>query len=95
VTLMEFLYNVLTVISADYNLFINCGGNKMNFEGNEYEMDIDPSGRSQFNSYSEKWGYSSMGVPIGKNNGFYLAKNTFSLNVTSIYETARLAPSIT
>uniref|UniRef100_A0A2N9IN73 non-specific serine/threonine protein kinase n=1 Tax=Fagus sylvatica TaxID=28930 RepID=A0A2N9IN73_FAGSY len=65
----------------------------MNFEGNEYEMDIDPSGRSQFNSYSEKWGYSSMGVPIGKNNGFYLAKNTFSLNVTSIYETARLAPS--
>ena len=55
-TLMEFLYNVLTVISADYNLFINCGGKKMDFERNEYEMDIDPSGRSQFKSYSEKWG---------------------------------------
>jgi hypothetical protein len=64
----------------------------MKFEGNEYEMDIVTSGRSQFNSYSNKWGYSSMGVPIGDENGIFRAENTFSLDVTSIYETARLAP---
>lgn len=44
VTLMECLYYTLTLITADYSLFINCGGEKINFEGNEYEQDIIPDG---------------------------------------------------
>ncbi|XP_050247713.1 probable LRR receptor-like serine/threonine-protein kinase At1g53430 isoform X2 [Quercus robur] len=75
-----------------YSLFINCGGEKKNFEGNEYEQDIIPDGRSQFSSVSEEWGYSSTGVFMGEDDTPYRAQNTFSLNVTDIYETARVAP---
>lgn len=92
VTLMELLYHTLTLISADYSLFINCGGVKKTFEGNEYEPDINSDGRSQFSSISEEWGYSSTGVFMDKDSTPYLAQNTFSLNVTGIYETARVAP---
>ena len=92
-TLMELLYHTLTLISADHSLFINCGGEKINFEGNEYEGDIIPDGRSQFvSSISEEWGYSSTGVFMGKDDTPYTAQKTFSLNVTGIYETARVAP---
>ncbi|XP_065629647.1 probable LRR receptor-like serine/threonine-protein kinase At1g53430 isoform X2 [Quercus suber] len=75
-----------------YSLFINCGGEKKTFEGNEYEQDIIPDGRSQFSSISEEWGYSSTGVFMGEDDTPYRAQNTFSLNVTGIYETARVAP---
>ncbi|KAM4114496.1 hypothetical protein ACJW30_04G072400 [Castanea mollissima] len=75
-----------------YSLFINCGGVTKKFEGNEYEQDINTDGRSQFSSISEEWGYSSTGVFMGKDSTSYLAQNTFSLNVTGIYETARVAP---
>ena len=91
-TLMELLYHTLTLISADYSLFINCGGEKINFEGNEYEPDMISDGRSQFSSISEEWGYSSTGVFMGKDDTPYTAQKTFSLNVTGIYETARVAP---
>ncbi|XP_050256930.1 probable LRR receptor-like serine/threonine-protein kinase At1g53430 isoform X2 [Quercus robur] len=75
-----------------YSLFINCGGEKINFEGNDYVPDIIPDGRSQFSSVSEEWGYSSTGVFMDKDTTPYRAQNTFSLNVTGIYETARVAP---
>ncbi|XP_075661405.1 putative LRR receptor-like serine/threonine-protein kinase At1g53430 isoform X2 [Castanea sativa] len=75
-----------------YSLFINCGGVTKKFEGNEYEQDINTDGRSQFSSISEEWGYSSTGVFMDKDSTPYLAQNTFSLNVTGIYETARVAP---
>ncbi|XP_050255981.1 probable LRR receptor-like serine/threonine-protein kinase At1g53430 isoform X2 [Quercus robur] len=75
-----------------YSLFINCGGEIEKFEGNEYEPDINPDGRSQFSSISEEWGYSSTGVFMDKDSTPYRAQNTFSLNVTGIYETARVAP---
>ncbi|KAM4106581.1 hypothetical protein ACB094_04G075200 [Castanea mollissima] len=75
-----------------YSLFINCGGVTEKFEGNEYEQDINTDGRSQFSSISEEWGYSSTGVFMDKDSTPYLAQNTFSLNVTGIYKTARVAP---
>ncbi|KAL0001320.1 hypothetical protein SO802_015101 [Lithocarpus litseifolius] len=49
-------------------------------------------GRSQFSSISEEWGYSSTGVFMGEDDTPYRAQNTFSLNVTGVYETARVAP---
>ncbi|KAG6634333.1 probable LRR receptor-like serine/threonine-protein kinase At1g53430 isoform X1 [Carya illinoinensis] len=77
-----------------HSLFINCGGQEMSFEGNEYEDDLSKEGGSHFSSVSEKWAYSSTGVHMGKSEAPYLATNTFSLNVSGpdFYQTARLSP---
>ncbi|GLT54533.1 hypothetical protein SLA2020_277250 [Shorea laevis] len=76
-----------------YSLFINCGGNKTNFEGNEYEKDLNPEGASHFSSF-EKWAYSSTGVFTVYDDLPYIEKYTSSLNVSGpeVYWTARLAP---
>ncbi|KAM1101456.1 hypothetical protein ACFX2B_007739 [Malus domestica] len=77
-----------------HSIFINCGGRKMEFEGNEYEEDLSTVGQSHFISTSEKWGYSSTGVYMNKDKADYIARNTFSLNVDGpdFYQTARLSP---
>ncbi|ONI12340.1 hypothetical protein PRUPE_4G158000 [Prunus persica] len=77
-----------------HSLFINCGGGRMEFEGNEYEEDLTTVGISHFVSSSDKWGYSSTGVYMGKSRADYIARNTLSLNMNGpeFYQTARLAP---
>ncbi|XP_074319266.1 putative LRR receptor-like serine/threonine-protein kinase At1g53440 [Silene latifolia] len=76
-----------------HSLFINCGGSKMNFEGNEYEEDSTPGGPSTFfASGGEKWAYSSTGAFLYNDKANFLATETFNANVTGIYQTARLAP---
>ncbi|KAF8006485.1 hypothetical protein BT93_K0703 [Corymbia citriodora subsp. variegata] len=78
-----------------HSLFINCGGTKMNFEGNEYEEDTNSIGPSIFtSSSSEKWAYSSTGLYLGGEKAAYTANNPFSLNVngSEFYQTARLSP---
>ena len=79
-------------MSADHSLFINCGGRKAKWEGNEYEEDKNEKGASCFFSDpSEKWAYSSAGEFVGRKEAAYLAIND---NITEkIYSTARLAPS--
>jgi hypothetical protein len=66
----------------------------MEYDGNQYEEDLSTLGPSNFISSSEKWGYSSTGVYMGKENADYRATNTFPLNVSGpeFYQTARLAP---
>ncbi|XP_017257623.1 probable LRR receptor-like serine/threonine-protein kinase At1g53430 isoform X1 [Daucus carota subsp. sativus] len=75
-----------------HSLFINCGGNKTQWERNEYEEDTNEEGASYFYSdSSEKWAYSSAGEFVGRKGADYLAIND---NITEeIYRTARLAPS--
>jgi hypothetical protein len=92
--MMEVWCDKITVTSADYSLFINCGGDTMNLEDNEYEQDLNPEGASHFSSSSEKWAYSSTGVYTSNDGASYIAKNTFSLNVVGpgFYQTARVAP---
>ncbi|KAI8007288.1 putative LRR receptor-like serine/threonine-protein kinase [Camellia lanceoleosa] len=70
---------------TNYSLFVNCGGGKVTFEGNEYEQDL---------ATDEKWAYSSTEVFMGKEGAIYRADNTFTLNLTGgdLYKTARLAP---
>ncbi|XP_040989135.1 probable LRR receptor-like serine/threonine-protein kinase At1g53430 [Juglans microcarpa x Juglans regia] len=77
-----------------HSLFINCGGQEMSFEGNEYVDDLSKEGGSHFSSVSQKWAYSSTGVYMGKSEASYLATNTFSLNVSGpdFYQTARVSP---
>ncbi|XP_010675288.2 probable LRR receptor-like serine/threonine-protein kinase At1g53430 isoform X2 [Beta vulgaris subsp. vulgaris] len=75
-----------------YSLFINCGGNKMNFQRNEYEEDSSPGGPSTFFANGEKWAYSSTGAFLYTEQANFLAMETSNPNVTDIYQTARLAP---
>ncbi|XP_052207426.1 probable LRR receptor-like serine/threonine-protein kinase At1g53430 isoform X4 [Diospyros lotus] len=78
-----------------HSLFINCGGGKITFEGNEYEEDLATEGPSYFFPSSQKWAYSSTGVFMGKSDASYKADNELSLNLTDpdFYKTARLAPN--
>ncbi|XP_030460954.1 probable LRR receptor-like serine/threonine-protein kinase At1g53440 [Syzygium oleosum] len=78
-----------------HSLFINCGGSKMTFEGDQYEEDTSPNGPSVFSSSSsEKWAYSSTGFYTGNDKAGYTANNPFSTNVigSEFYQTARLSP---
>ncbi|KAF8025002.1 hypothetical protein BT93_F1992 [Corymbia citriodora subsp. variegata] len=92
------LYNIIRLTHADHSLFINCGGNKMTFEGNDYEEDTSANGPSIFSSFSsassEEWAYSSTGLYMGKADAGYTANNPFSMNVngSEFYKTARLSP---
>ncbi|KAL1537685.1 putative LRR receptor-like serine/threonine-protein kinase [Salvia divinorum] len=76
------------------SVFINCGGGKVSFEGNEYEENAIDAGPSHFES-TEKWAYSSTGIYLANDRGRFVAENStpmLSQNAT-IYETARLSPS--
>ena len=75
-------------------MFLNCGGPEINYEGNEYQRDLDASGALHFSDNSEKWGYSSTGVFTNAENAAYLSTNTFSLNITGpeYFQTARTSP---
>ncbi|KAJ8451554.1 LOW QUALITY PROTEIN: hypothetical protein Cgig2_018188 [Carnegiea gigantea] len=77
---------------SNHSLFINCGGSKMSFEGRSYEEDSSPGGPSTFFSSGEKWAYSSTGAFLYRDSANFLAQETSNPNVTSIYQTARLAP---
>ncbi|KAK1416699.1 hypothetical protein QVD17_25815 [Tagetes erecta] len=74
-----------------YSLFINCGGNRVDFEGNEYEQDAS-SEQSYFFSSSERWAYSSNGNFLNNDRAPFIATTN---NVTGgdIYTTARLSPT--
>ncbi|KAF6173358.1 hypothetical protein GIB67_027053 [Kingdonia uniflora] len=73
-----------------YNMFVNCGGSKLTFDGKDYEQDIDPMGPSAFFS-SDKWACSTTGDFLGNDKALFTA--TANQNTTeSIYSTARLSP---
>lgn len=75
-------------------MFINCGGRRITFEGNEYEENLSRDGPSHFESH-DGWAYSSTGVFVGNENAKFVATNNSSLtmNGAEFYQTARLAPS--
>ncbi|KAG7600465.1 Protein kinase-like domain superfamily [Arabidopsis suecica] len=76
------------------SLFINCGGNRLKVDKDEYVDDLNKRGASTFSSVSERWGYSSSGAWLGKDSAPYLATDTFNLineSTPEYYKTARLA----
>ncbi|KAK4420440.1 putative LRR receptor-like serine/threonine-protein kinase [Sesamum alatum] len=77
-----------------HSLFINCGGRRSIFEGNEYEENLSGEGPSHFESY-DGWAYSSTGVYMGNDDGRFIATNASSMASTGaeFYQTARLSPS--
>lgn len=84
----------ILITPADYSLFINCGGRKITFEGNEYEENLSADGPSYFESH-DRWAYSSTGLFMGDDDAKFVATNNSSLTMTGaeFYQTARLSPS--
>ncbi|CAA6665666.1 unnamed protein product [Spirodela intermedia] len=81
--------------AKNYNLFINCGGERAFVGGNEYERDLSFEGKSKYYiSSSGKWAYSSTGNFIGGSEHRFLAKNESILTMANaeLYTSARLNP---
>jgi hypothetical protein len=82
---------------ADYELFINCGGEEVTVDNKKYEED---RARTQpasyfFRSSDERWALSSTGYFVGRANTTYAAKSLPALQMTNLeqyYWTARLSP---
>ncbi|KAI4333512.1 hypothetical protein L6164_018306 [Bauhinia variegata] len=76
-----------------YSLFINCGGQKMEVDGDEYDEDLNPLGISNFVS-KDNWAYSSTGIHMDIDHPHHVATNEFNLNISgpNYYKTARLSP---
>ncbi|KAJ0873985.1 putative protein kinase RLK-Pelle-DLSV family [Helianthus annuus] len=74
-----------------HSLFVNCGGTRTNFDGNEYEEDLTDE-QSYFYYVPERWAYSTNGGFFDKDNAPFVASST---NVTGgdIYCTARFSPT--
>ncbi|KAH1120734.1 hypothetical protein J1N35_003894 [Gossypium stocksii] len=75
-----------------HSLFINCGGEHINVDGNDYEEDLSTIGPSNFFNSANKWAYSSTGVYLGKASAHYTAKASSALTGPAFYNSARLAP---
>ncbi|KAJ0986282.1 hypothetical protein J5N97_004638 [Dioscorea zingiberensis] len=81
-------------IAKYYNLFINCGGPAWTIGEDEYQGNTDTEGPSYYNSYNDKWAYSSTGSFVHNDNEPFLATNVSVLNMSNpeLYMTARLSP---
>ncbi|KAL6506868.1 hypothetical protein OROHE_022305 [Orobanche hederae] len=77
-----------------HSLFINCGGGRTRFEGNEYDEDLSDQGPSHFES-NDRWGYSSTGVYMGNDRGRFTATSNSTMieGNAEFYQTSRLSPS--
>ncbi|XP_023771355.1 probable LRR receptor-like serine/threonine-protein kinase At1g53430 [Lactuca sativa] len=74
-----------------YELYINCGGTSLEFEGKEYEQDLTDE-RSYFNPAGERWAYSSNGVFMGNDNAPFVTR-TNNVAGGDVYRSARLSPT--
>ncbi|KAL6554364.1 hypothetical protein OROMI_020037 [Orobanche minor] len=77
-----------------HSLFINCGGGRTRFEGNEYDENLSDQGPSHFES-NDRWGYSSTGVYMGNDRGRFTATSNSTMieGNAEFYQTSRLSPS--
>ena len=74
-------------------MFINCGGDKTDFEGNQYVGDLQNADPSTFFSPEERWAFSSTGVFTGEEGASFITQDTSqNKNISEIYQTARLSP---
>ncbi|KAF5199785.1 Inactive protein kinase, partial [Thalictrum thalictroides] len=76
--------------SSQYELFINCGGPTLSFQGKQYEPDTEMMGPTAFFS-NEKWACSTTGYFQGDQNG----KGTAALPVVGVYGPLISAISVT
>ncbi|KAK1275037.1 putative LRR receptor-like serine/threonine-protein kinase [Acorus gramineus] len=84
----------LQYMSADYYMFINCGGAKKTIGKDVYDEDSVQVGASTFfQSESGRWAYSSTGMFVSNSDPKYVASNISAMNVTNpdLYTTARIS----
>ncbi|KAI3809620.1 hypothetical protein L1987_19216 [Smallanthus sonchifolius] len=74
-----------------HTLYINCGGPRTEFEGNEYEDDLT-SEQSYFYHIQERWAYSTNGLFLGDDNVPFVAPESNATG-SDIYRTARFSPT--
>ncbi|KAF9618119.1 hypothetical protein IFM89_000235 [Coptis chinensis] len=75
--------------SKYYNLFVDCGGSGLSFEGERYEPDLDGMGPSSF-FHTDKWACSTTG-----DYGYGIVvfrEPTTNNSAGNLYSTARIAP---
>ncbi|XP_021287456.1 probable LRR receptor-like serine/threonine-protein kinase At1g53430 [Herrania umbratica] len=77
---------------SHHSLFINCGGETMSVDGDDYEEDLSRFGPSNYFSPANKWAYSSTGVFLGKEDAAYIARTSSAVTGPDYYKTARLSP---
>ncbi|XP_075480918.1 putative LRR receptor-like serine/threonine-protein kinase At1g53430 [Primulina tabacum] len=77
-----------------HSLFINCGGGRTSYQGDEYDENTSPNGPSHFES-NDRWAYSSTGTFMNNDRASFIAASYSSMATTDaeIYQTARLSPS--
>ncbi|KAE8683742.1 caffeic acid 3-O-methyltransferase-like [Hibiscus syriacus] len=75
-----------------HSLFINCGGEHTEVDGNDYEEDLSTIGPSNFFNSANKWAYSSTGVYLGNVGAHYTARASSAVSGPVFYNSARLAP---
>uniref|UniRef100_A0A6N2K3T8 non-specific serine/threonine protein kinase n=1 Tax=Salix viminalis TaxID=40686 RepID=A0A6N2K3T8_SALVM len=81
--------NMDSILALNHSLFINCGGARVNAEGNPYDEDISTE---SFFSVPGTWAYSCSGDFIATNrNSSEFVKNMTS-GVSVLYKTARFCP---
>lgn len=85
---------MMLYIFSDHTFFINCGGGRTRFEGNEYEENLSDQGPSHFQSY-DRWAYSSTGIYMGNDRGRFIATNESSMVDANaeFYQTCPVSPS--
>ncbi|GMI90010.1 NEMATODE-INDUCED LRR-RLK 2 [Hibiscus trionum] len=77
---------------SHHSLFINCGGERMSVNGDDYEEDLSTLGPSNFFNSANRWAYSSTGVYMGKETAPYTVRTSSAVNGLDFYKSARLAP---
>ncbi|KAK4484662.1 hypothetical protein RD792_007251 [Penstemon davidsonii] len=77
-----------------HSFFINSGGGRTSFEGDEYDEDASDQGPSHFES-NGRWAYSSTGIYTGNDRAGFIATNVTTMisTMAEFYQTARRSPS--
>ena len=81
----------MNILCADHSLFINCGGTRLEIDGNVYQEDLTSRGAANFISSGDRWAYSSTGTYMGNSNALYTASFENATN-PEYYQSARLSP---
>ncbi|KAF9621305.1 hypothetical protein IFM89_019391 [Coptis chinensis] len=77
--------------SKYYNLFVDCGGPGLSFEGERYEPDSDGMGPSSF-VFTDKWACSTTGDYLGNEKATLREQTSTNNSAENLYSTARIAP---
>ncbi|GAB2236161.1 hypothetical protein Droror1_Dr00027900 [Drosera rotundifolia] len=78
-----------------YSLYINCGGGRISYDGNDYLADTSTGSPSYFSSTGNQWALSSTGTFMYNSNAAFTALNTYNLSISGpeYFQTARVSAS--